>query len=63
VAETTSQLDMFTLIDMLKKLPRTGTDPTYEPLTAGACREGLEQLVEHGELQVISSYSWRIVKS
>ena len=63
VAETTGQLDMFTLIDGLKKLPRTGTDPTYEPLTAGACREGLEQLVEHGELQVISSYSWRIVKS
>ena len=61
--QTATRLDTVTLADMLNKLPRTDTDPTYEPLTVPACRQGLEELVAHGELEVLSGYSWRIVSS
>jgi 8-oxo-dGTP pyrophosphatase MutT (NUDIX family) len=35
----------------VKNLPRTGTEPLYEPLDALACMQGLGRLVELGELK------------
>jgi hypothetical protein len=59
IAETTDGFGRAVLDDVLRNLPRTGTDPIYEPLMAGTCQEGMAWLVEHGELADLGG-SWII---
>ena len=46
-----TQFDNYGLNVMLKKLPRKGTDPVYEPLQLAMCIDGLDVMVESGELE------------
>ena len=49
------------LEETLKNLPRQGTDPLFEPLRS--YDEGLERMVELGELEKIEGGGWRFVGS
>ncbi len=52
ISETGPEFDFITLRSVMQNLPRTGTDPIYEPLDAITCQDGLCQLVSDGELEV-----------
>jgi hypothetical protein len=66
VTETRDEIDLGTIAEVLKNLPRTGTDTIYEPLGWGGCGPGLAHLVELGELEPIGpgdhAHAWRILK-
>src|SRR5438132_5063014 len=51
LSETVSSFDPLTLNAMLRKLPRRGTDPVYEPLHVTAVGDGMAALIENGELR------------
>jgi hypothetical protein len=62
LSETMVEFDLFTLRQVMKNLPRTGTDPIYEPLDATGCSQGLQSLVALGVLtSERPSGPWRIV--
>jgi len=48
------------LHSMFQNLPRTGTNPVYEPMHGVSTTEGLARLVELGELVVVKPGTWKI---
>ena len=59
ISETTTGFSRSTVDGVLQNLPRSHTDPIYEPLMAGTCQQGLAWLAEHGELVDLGG-SWII---
>ena len=60
-SESTPQFDLITLQAVTKNLPRTGTDPIYEPLDPLSCEEGFQVLIDSGELENMNpeqTHSW-----
>jgi hypothetical protein len=64
VGETQQNFDLGMVGEVLKNLPRTNTDPIYEPMGFWSCASGLKRLVELGELEPLGDppHAWRIVK-
>jgi hypothetical protein len=61
VSEVIPVFSYWEVEETLKNLPRRGTDPAFEPLRS--IDEGLERLVELGELEKVEPGGWRIVKT
>ena len=48
--------------EVMKNVPRTGTNPIYEPLHIAACDKGLQVLMEDGTLTYGENGYWTIAQ-
>ncbi len=65
ISKSQLTFDIRELSEVMKNLPRTGTNPVYEPLGTVMCTGGIAMLVGLGELRSLRSLGgpWEIVQT